>query len=66
MEVRYLLDENLSREWRVQLLRRLPSLIVWMVGDPSAPGYGTLDPDILAWCEKHQFLLVTNLGILNL
>ncbi len=60
MEVRYLLDENLSREWRVQLLRRLPSLTVWIVGDPSAPTQGTLDPEILMWCERHQFLLVTN------
>jgi hypothetical protein len=31
-----------------------------MVGDPSAPGLGTLDPDILLWCEAHGFILVTN------
>lgn len=60
MEIRYLLDENLAKQWRVQLLRRLPSLTVWMVGDPSAPGLGTLDPDILLWCEAHGFILVTN------
>jgi hypothetical protein len=58
--IRYLLDENLARQWRVQLLRRLPGLTVWMVGDPSAPGLGTLDPDILLWCEAHAFILVTN------
>jgi Domain of unknown function (DUF5615) len=58
--IRYLLDENLARQWRVQLLRRLPSLTVWMVGDPSATRLGTLDPEILVWCEVHGFILVTN------
>jgi Domain of unknown function (DUF5615) len=58
--IRYLLDENLARQWRVQLLRRLPSLTVWMVGDPSAPKFGTLDPEILLWCEAYGFILVTN------
>jgi Domain of unknown function (DUF5615) len=58
--IRYLLDENLARQWRVQLLRRLPSLTVWMVGDPSAPRLGTLDPEILLWCEAYRFILVTN------
>ncbi|MEB3336568.1 MAG: hypothetical protein VKJ46_03830 [Leptolyngbyaceae bacterium] len=60
MAISYLLDENLARLWRVQLLRRLPSLTVWMVGDPSAPATGTLDPEILLWCEVHRFILVTN------
>jgi hypothetical protein len=60
MEVRYLLDENLSPEWRNQLLYHQPDLIIWMIGDPLAPSQGTLDPAILKWCEEHQFLLVTN------
>lgn len=60
MVVQYLLDENLSRQWREQLLRRLPGLTVWMVGDPLAPKIGTLDPEILIWCELYQFILVTN------
>ena len=60
MEIRYLLDENLSPEWRTQLLHRLPHLTVWIVGDPSAPRLGTLDPEIWIWCEVHQFILVTN------
>jgi Domain of unknown function (DUF5615) len=60
MEVRYLLDENLSPEWRNQLLYHRPDLIVWMIGDPLAPPQGTLDPAILEWCEEHRFLLVTN------
>jgi len=60
MEVRYLLDENLAPEWRNQLLRYQPHLMVWMIGDPLAPVPGTLDTEILVWCEEHQFLLVTN------
>ena len=32
----------------------------WSVGDPGAPPRGTADPEILRWCEEHQFLLVTN------
>lgn len=59
-EVRYLLDENLSPVWRNQLLHHQPDLMVWMIGDPFAPAQGTLDPEILAWCEDHQFLPVTN------
>ena len=31
-----------------------------MVGDPSASEMGTLDPEILLWCEAHGFILVTN------
>jgi hypothetical protein len=30
-----------------------------MIGDPGAPRYGTLDPDILLWCEANGFLFVT-------
>lgn len=59
-EVRYLLDENLSPAWRNQLLHHQPDLMVWMIGDPFAPVQGTLDPEILIWCEEHEFLLVTN------
>ncbi len=47
MEVRYLLDENMAPEWRTQLLRNRPGLMVWMIVDPSAPRQGTLDPEIL-------------------
>lgn len=31
-----------------------------MVGDVGVPPKGTLDPEILCWCEKHDFVLVTN------
>lgn len=35
-------------------------MAVWMVGDPGAPARGTLDPEILTWCEMNEFSLVKN------
>ncbi len=58
--MRYLLDEHIDPKYRAQLLRAAPDLVVWIVGDPGAPPRGTLDPDILVWCEEHHFVLVTN------
>ncbi len=58
--IRYLLDEHMPSALRVQLLRRVPDLVVWMMGDPGAPHYGTLDPDILLWCEANGFLFITS------
>jgi hypothetical protein len=31
-----------------------------MIGDEGAPPKETSDPDILWWCEEHDFLLITN------
>jgi hypothetical protein len=58
--LRSLIDENLPPVYQTQLLRRKPELTVWMVGDPGTPPKGTLDPEILLWCEQNQFVLVTN------
>jgi hypothetical protein len=64
--LKYLLDEHIPPTYRVQILRRAESLHpaseleVWAIGDPDAPAKGTLDPDILLWCEAHGFVLVTN------
>ena len=57
---RFLIDENISPEYRTQLLRHEPSLTVLAVGDEGAPPKSTPDPDILEWCEQHQFNLITN------
>ena len=57
---RFLLDENIDPLYRRELMRREPSMVVWRVGDISAPPEGALDPDILAWCEENGFILVTN------
>lgn len=58
--IRFLLDENIDPLYRQELLRRESSLVVWKVGDVSAPPDSTLDPDILIWCEQYSFILVTN------
>ena len=56
---RYLIDENLSPEYRKQLRNHEPSLTVLRIGDKGAPASGTQDPDILKWCEQNNFTLVT-------
>ncbi|MBD6617309.1 hypothetical protein FNW02_16110 [Komarekiella sp. 'clone 1'] len=60
MTLKYLLDENVDKVYKRQFVQRNPTLIMWVVGDPGAPPRGTLDPEILRWCEEHNFLLVTN------
>ncbi|HEX5503787.1 MAG TPA: DUF5615 family PIN-like protein [Thermomicrobiales bacterium] len=60
MSLRYLCDENVDAALTSALRRRDPDLATWVVGDPGTPPRGTLDPDILLWCEEHDFVLVTN------
>ena len=57
---RYLIDENLSPQYRTQLRKHEPSLEVLRVGDEGAPARGSQDPGILKWCEQNEFSLVTN------
>ncbi len=58
--LKYLLDEHVSHAYRQQLLRREPSLAVCIIGDPGAPPRGALDPELLLWCEREDFVIVTN------
>jgi len=60
MTIRYLIDENLDPLYKAQLLNKKPGLVVYSVGDPGTPPKGTLDPEILCWCEENGFILVTN------
>lgn len=60
MTIQYLLDEHIALLYRTQLMRQAPDLVVRMIGDPDAPPRGTLDPEILIWCEIHDFILGTN------
>lgn len=60
MKVRFLLDENLSPRLQTGLWRHNPQIDVLRVGDPGAPGLGTLDPAILQYLEQAQRLLITN------
>ncbi len=63
MSIKYLIDENLPPLYQQQLRRLLPELAILAIGDPgplNVPGKGTLDPEILIWCEINGFILVTN------
>lgn len=60
MPIKYLIDENVSPVYAIQLRRRKPDLSVRVVGEIDTPPKGTLDPEILLWCEKYNFSLVTN------
>jgi hypothetical protein len=51
MRIKYLIDENMLPAYRTQLLAKQPDLVVLVVGDPGVPAKGTLDPEILIWCE---------------
>jgi hypothetical protein len=57
---RYLLDENVDPRLKRALLRHSPGMTVWCVGDSGTPPLETNDPEILSWCEKKAFTLVTN------
>ena len=58
--IQYLLDENVDPLYRTELLRRESGMTVWRVGMPHTPPDQTPDPEILRWCERHGFVLVTN------
>jgi hypothetical protein len=60
MSLKYLLDENLDPIYKRQLIESNPNLVVWKIGEPNVPPLSTLDPEILCWCEEHNFVLVTN------
>ena len=58
--MRYLLDAHVERALGASLRQRNRELVVWRLGDPGAPPRDAADPEILAWCERHEFVLVTN------
>lgn len=60
MKFRFLLDEHLSPKLIDALLEYNKSIDITFVGGKYAPAYGTLDPDILIFCEAERRLLVTN------
>ncbi|MBW4559226.1 MAG: DUF5615 family PIN-like protein [Trichormus sp. ATA11-4-KO1] len=60
MALKYLIDENVDPIYTVQLRRLKPDLFVLAIGDLTTPKKGTLDPEILLWCEANNFILVTN------
>ncbi|MEM9904912.1 MAG: hypothetical protein AAF921_07810 [Cyanobacteria bacterium P01_D01_bin.44] len=54
------MDENVDILYAQQLNKQLPEITLLKVGDLDTPPKGTLDPDILIWCEEQNFVLVTN------
>ncbi len=60
MMLRQLLDEHVDVGLLTSLRQRAPELVIWRVGDPGMPPFGTLDPQILRWCEAHDLVLVAN------
>jgi Domain of unknown function (DUF5615) len=58
--LKYLIDENVDLIYLTQIRRRNPDIVIRAVGGIAAPKKGTLDPEILKWCEEKQFVLVTN------
>lgn len=56
----YLMDEHVDAALAVGGRRRAPDLSVWRIGEPGVPSLGTLDPQILVWCEASNAVLVTN------
>jgi len=58
--LKYLMDENVNPVYINQLRRRKPDLIIRAIGEPDTPLKGTLDPEIIIWCEAYNFLLITN------
>ena len=60
MAFQYLFDENVEPAYVTQIRRRNPDVVVLAVGELTTPPKGTLDPEILIWCEIQNFILVTN------
>lgn len=60
MAIQYLFDENVDPAYVNQIRRRNRDVFVLAVGELTTPAKGTLDPEILIWCEIHNFILVTN------
>jgi predicted nuclease of predicted toxin-antitoxin system len=60
MTINYLIDENVNPLYARQLRKKEPQIMVKVVGESEIPPRGTLDPEILNWCEDNQFVLVTN------
>ncbi len=58
--LRYLLDAHVERALAAGLRQRERAVVIWRLGEPGAPPRDAADPAILAWCEQHDFVLVTN------
>jgi hypothetical protein len=55
MTLKYLIDENVNPLYPNQIRLREPDIVIKVVGETETPPKGTLDPEILCWCEEHQY-----------
>lgn len=60
MTVRFLLDENVDPIVQRAVLSLDPGIDIRRIGDSGMPPLGTLDPDLLIFCEMAEIILVTN------
>lgn len=60
MTLKYLIDENVNPLYPNQIKLKEPEIIIQVIGEVGTPEKGTLDPEILCWCEENDFILVTN------
>jgi hypothetical protein len=60
MSPQYLIDEHVPAAIVRALRQQEPTLIVWRIGDAGTPARGCADPELLIWCETHDFVLVTD------
>ncbi len=60
MALKYLMDENVDPAYPTQIRRKRFDLVIRVIGELGTPAKSTLDPEILIWCEEHNFVLVTN------
>lgn len=60
MSLRYLIDENVNPLYPKQIRTKEPSIVIKVIGEEETPPRGTLDPEILDYCEENNFVLVTN------
>lgn len=49
--LQYLIHENVDPVYPKQIIRREPSVIIKVVGEPETPHKGTLDPEII-YCVR--------------
>ncbi len=60
MTIRFLLDEHIDHVIRRELLRREPEIDIKAIGEANTPVRSTPDPELLVWCEKNAYILITN------
>ena len=55
MTIKYLIDENINPLYPKQIKLKEPDIVVQVIGETGIPQKGTLDPEILCWCESSWY-----------